>query len=204
MEELLASTAGIDDEDLLIQITHATWSDISLQMQIVVSVNGTKEDTWILSCKNVLAQSLIREGMFSLQLVDDHPILWEFRQVNASAFFRGIPSNRDACVGALYAAHRRTVGFWINFGSQLNNSSRISELLETGDGLLAIGPIALLNAYREALAPYGVDVSIVGEHRAHYWDGNVRKRLTDENVMALLLGSSYLVGIGFTAEKQAT
>jgi hypothetical protein len=203
MKELLRVIAGVDEqEDLLVKILHASWSGASLELTVRISVFGGEElGEWSVRCRHLLAQRLGDETAFSLELVDEHPSLWAFRYPNASAFFHGVPTNSEACVGALYKAHEEAVGSWLSFGSGINSASQISELLRSGSGLLARGPVPLLRTYKEALIPHGVDVSIVGEHHLKFFDGVDRRSSDGEDVKALLLGNSYAVGIGWTAER---
>lgn len=203
IEELLGLIAGVDkEEDLLVKIAETAWSGTSLQLRVKVSVIDCSElGTWVIRCGHALAYMLGSGRAYSLDLTDDHPLLWEFRHPSASAYFFGAPVNSEACVGALYAAHSNAVGSWISFGSQLNGAPRVSELLSTGNGLLAQGPVPLLSLYKRALLPHGVEVSIVNEHPPRFWDKTMRRSFEGEAVKALLLGTSYVVGIDWTAER---
>ena len=203
MEELLNLIAGVDEEeDLLVKVTETTWSGPSLQLTVEISVaDGPKLGTWLIRCKNTLKSILSNEGGFSLDLLKNHPLLWEFTYPSAPAFFSGIPANSAACVGALYETHSKAVGAWISFGSQFNNNLPISQLLSTGNGLLAQGPVPLLSLYKEALLVHGVEVNIVNEYGPKFWNGTSWESLVGEEVKVLLLGASYVIGIGWTGEQ---
>jgi len=122
MEELLNLIAEVDkDEDLLVKVTETTWSGTSLQLRVEISViDGLDLGTWVIRCERALKYMLGSEGAFSLDLVGEHPLLWEFKYPRASAFFSGIPTDSDACVGVLYEVHAEAVDAWISFGSQFN------------------------------------------------------------------------------------
>ena len=203
MQELLKRIAEVDeDEDLLVKVTETVWSGTSLQLRVEISViDGLELGTWAIRCERTLKYMLGNEGSFSLDLVDNHPLLWEFKYPRGSAFFSGIPTDSNACVGVLYEVHAKAVDAWISFGSAFNKNSNISELLTTGNGLLAQGPVPLLSLYKEALLSHGVEVSIVNEHKPRFWDGSIWRALEGENVEALFLGVSYVIGIGWTAEQ---
>lgn len=203
MEELLSVTAGVDEEeDLLVKIVEAAWLGTSFELRVEISVEDCAElGAWSIRCEYLLVHTLSGQSGSSLELVDDHPLLWEFKYPNASAFFDGVPTNSEACIGALYKAHERATGSWLRFGAHLNSSAHLSEVLGTGNGLLARGPVPLLQIYKDALLPHGVDVSIVGEHHPKFFDGVTRQSTEGKDVKALLLGSSCVVGIDWTAER---
>lgn len=202
MEELLSVIAGVDEEEeLLVKIVEAAWLGTSLELRVEISVEDrAKLGAWSIRCEYLLVHSLGGQSGSSLELVDEHPLLWEFKYLNASAFFDGVPTSNEACIGALYHAHEGATGSWLRFGAHLNSSSHLSELLSAGNGLLARGPVPLLQFYKDALLPHGVDVSIVGEYHLKFFNGVTRRSTDGEDVKALLLGSSYVVGIGWMAE----
>ena len=200
---LLALVAEVEDEnEVAIEFTDATWSGGSLELELRVTVSDIPPELWQVHCTNVLAYSLSSEGAFWLELTEDHPLLWEYKHLNAMAFFAGAPRNPAAAVGDLYEAHRRTVGSWLRFGDNLNAELEPSQLLSTGNGLLARGPLPLLTLYKDALRPHGVEVNICSTRPPTFWDGSVSREVRPEDdLKALLIGSSYVVGTGLTARR---
>jgi hypothetical protein len=204
MDKLLALIAEIganDEEDVVIRLLCATWSDASLKLRLAVSIDYSEQRIWEVRCEDVLTYNLDDQGAFSLELTDDHPLLWEHKQPSASAFFKGVPVNADASVGALYQAHEKAVGSWIRFGKHLNNSHGLSWLLSGGHGLLARGPVPLLNVYKETLHLHGVEVDIRFASPPQMWDGTHFRQLQDANAKVLLLSTSYVIGSGWGAQQ---
>jgi hypothetical protein len=205
MDKLLALIAEAgDEEDVVIRFLGCIWSGKSLQLDLAVTVLDSAQETWEVRCEDVLAYVLRSETANWLELTEDHPLLWEFKQESASAYFYQAPSNADAAVGALYQAHENAVGSWIRFGQYLNSPPSLSKLLAAGNGLLARGPVPLLTSYKEALRPLGVEVDIRFSHPPVTWDGTHWRQLAQGNdTKALLLGTSYVIGDGWTAERTA-
>jgi hypothetical protein len=195
MDNLLTRVAEADEEEnLIIRFTHATWSDRSLQLQLAITVFGSAPESWEVRCEDVLAYALCSENAYSIELTEDHPLLWEYKHESASAYFYRAPVSADAAIGALYEAHENAVGSWIRFGQHLNSLPGLSKLLAAGNGLLARGPVPLLILYKETLHPHGVEVDI-------RFSGP--PQLERESTKALLLGTSYVIGNSWLAEQTA-
>jgi len=204
VDKLLARIAEAgDEEDVVIQFIDVTWSGRSLQLQIAVTILDSAQEIWEVRCADVLAYRLSNESANWLELTEDHPLRWEFKQESASAYFYQAPVNADAAVGALYEAHQNAVGSWIRFGQYLNNPPGLSKLLAAGNGLLAQGPKRLLTLYKETLRSQGVEVDIRFAHPPQAWDGTRWRRLDRVNTKALLLGSSYVIGNTWAADQTA-
>jgi hypothetical protein len=207
MDKLLALFAETDDQgDVIVTLRSATWADSSLNLLLSVSILESDSDApaiWEVICEDVLGHALCNKGALSLDLTDDHPLLWEFKHEIAKAFFYGAPTDGDSAVGAMYEAHQKAVGSWIRFGQYLNGAPGLSKLLSAGDGLLAEGPVPLLPCIKEALRPHGVEVDVRFSHPLRVWDGTHWRQLElSSNVKAFLLGTSFVVGSGWTAQQK--
>jgi hypothetical protein len=196
MDKLLALIAEIsyeDEEDILIRFLSAMWSERSFELRLGVFLNGSELGIWEVYCKDVFTYKLDDEDASSFKLMDDHPLLWKYKYESASAYFTGVPVDAEAAVGALYQDHENSVGSWIRFGHNLNGAQDLSGLLAGGHGLLANAPIPLLTLYKKTLSKYGVDVN----WNRTYW--SVPK--VGGDLQVLLIGSSYVVGQGWSAKK---
>jgi hypothetical protein len=203
MDRLLALVAEAGEtENVVIQLTNASWSGSSLQLHLTVTVFDATQETWEIRCGDLLAYVLRNESANWLELTEDHPLLWEFKHESASAYFYRAPVNADAAVGALYEAHQIAVGPWIRFGQHLNTDPGLSRLLAAGNGLLAKGPVPLLTLYKETLRPLGVEVDIRFSRPPQRWDATHWRRLDrNTDTKALLLGTSYVIGNKWSAEQ---
>ena len=204
MKKLLASIARNNEEDdVVVQIGRAIWSGKSLQLQLALSIFDSINEHWNVTCKNVYAYNLCDQIAIPLDFTEDHPVLWRFKQENASAYFNGAPKDAHAAIGALLEAHWRVVGNWIDFGDSIGRPQELSKLLACGNGLLARGPIPLLNLYKETLGPLGVETYIRFQGPPKVWDGSRWREVDRDKTKALLLGPSFVIGRGWTAEQKS-
>src|SRR4029078_11547156 len=104
----LVAEAG-DEEDVIIRFTQATWSGRSLRLQLAITVVNSVEESWEARCEDVLAYALYGDSASSVELIEDHALLWEYKHESASAYFYRAPLNAYAAVGALYEAHQNVV-----------------------------------------------------------------------------------------------
>jgi hypothetical protein len=166
-----------------------------LRLEIEVR-NDDTEQMWLVSAScDRLFEFVVHSGIgSSLDLIEEHPLLWEYHHDHASGYFSGAPADSFAAVGAIAEAHRSVMGDWYSFTRYLNCSVSPKNLLESGSGLLAQGPLPLLEIYKEALAGFGVDVQIVSPHPS---GGRFLKpemiRLRCES-QVLVAGDSYAIG----------
>jgi hypothetical protein len=82
MDKLLALFAGADDQgDVLVTLRSATWFGASLHLVLAVSILESDPDSstiWEVSCEEALAYAHCDDRAHSLELIDDHPVLWDF------------------------------------------------------------------------------------------------------------------------------
>jgi hypothetical protein len=206
MDKLLALISQVgedDDDDTVIRIASVTTNGQGLELRLEVSTFNLEANTrtFAVRCEELLDYVIRDKVASSVVLTSNHPLLWRFTYDTASAFFYGVPANAYAATGALYEAHRNAVDDWFGLETQVNGGLKLSQLLSAGNGLLARGPIPLLSMYKDVLSQYQVDVEIVSPYPPGGRMGppEVQNRLRNET-KALIIGDSYVVGIGWTAQ----
>ncbi|MBB5060813.1 hypothetical protein HDF16_005549 [Granulicella aggregans] len=200
--DLIAEIGDADDDDTVIRIGTVTTIGKGLELHLELSTFDLGENTRKIEvrCEEVLDYAVRNEVASSIILTSNHPLLWRFTYDTASAFFKGTPPDVYAATGALYEAHRHATDDWFGLETQLNGGLKLSQLLSAGNGLLARGPIPLLTAYKDVLSQYSVEVEIVGPYPpgGMMSSAEVQNRLRKES-KALIVGDSYVAGIGWTA-----
>jgi hypothetical protein len=186
-----------DETDFLISGFKRTGDELHLEIE---AISDLESDRRIIHahCDKLLQYTIESTVGSGFELADRHPVLWEYQYDNASAFFRGVPKNLSAAVGAMAQAHMAAVDDWFGFTKYLNVDMSLKALLESGSGLLAQGPIPLLEVYAHALAECGIEVQIISPYPpgGRLGDPDLRARLLTESKV-LLVGSSYVVGMGW-------
>lgn len=188
-----------------LSLDSAEWAGRDMAVVVTLREQDQPDRSWRLSCAAVRNSRLqgVRE-LNHVMLLSVHPLLLPHVSPVVELHFRGRPADLLSTIGELVEAHRRIVGSWFDWTRFLNvhvlSDGGPRRLLEGGFGSFADGPKPLIEAYGRVLEGRGVTVSFLPERRPAWWDGT---RWVDETVplYALLLGESYVVSPGVTAEE---
>jgi hypothetical protein len=186
-----------DETDISIRTTARIGSGFQMELEVVSESNEVRR-TVLAQCDELLTCQLDGGSAAKIELAERHPLLWEYQHDGASAYFSGVPSNPLAAVGALIDAHGIAVKEWFGVSKYLNTSKSLRSLLEAGDGLLACGPVPLLEIYALTLREHGTEVQIMSPYPPGGLlsdPGRVKRLRTESKV--LLIGKSYAVGLGW-------
>jgi len=148
---------------------------------------------WRIQAQGVLEFRILSHEVESIALVERHPLLWTYVQDELELYFQGQPRDVHATIGRLHAAHVSASLGWIPFDALLNEEMPLHGLLSVGSGLLARGPAPVIRAYQEVLEADGLRCSALNQ-------GSMGTAGGPDNPQALILGRSYIVGTGFSAE----
>jgi hypothetical protein len=192
MEELLTRIAATEDDDEpSVGLSQIAWQEQSMKMEVILAVKYPRLlERWEIRCERLHSHRISNDYGWPVLLLEDHPVLWPHQHGAAEAFFYGTPQSAEECVGALYAAHLRAVGEWIDFAKFFNAPKPLATMLKSGGGMLARGPSPLMEVYKGALQGLGLEVDI-------------RLPRPDKvpELRALIIGTSYFVGSGWSATR---
>ena len=96
----------------------------------------------------------------SIYACDEHPLLWDHNQQQASMFFSSVPKQPFELLGRIYQAHERLLEGWRPLSSYFSAGF---DRMKVGYGLFAQGPQRVMEAYSEAVSGLVLD-SIVPGH----------------------------------------
>ena len=192
----------------------ARWAHPACELVLDVRTGdeARPREAWRVRCADTRASRLASEWVDSPYLADEHPLLLPYVQRQAKLYVRGRAADARLVVADLYAAHAAVTGLWYPFEAFFNSGGPhavllnqggglpLAELLGGGSGLLAEGAVGVLAAYAAVLEEHDIEPSVIGERPPLRWlDGAWQPEATDLRV--LVLGESYVLGAGFTAER---
>lgn len=143
-------------------------------------------------------------AVISLEI--EHPALLPYLENNAELFFTGQPTDGSAMANELRAEHARAVANFLEFSDVVNDSPDLplAELLSSGFGQLASGPITLIARYEAIAAERGLSTSLIDHGAPKRFDEKAEDWESIQTPPKLLwLGSSYVIGDEFTVTERA-
>ncbi|HYG74712.1 MAG TPA: hypothetical protein VEK08_06895 [Planctomycetota bacterium] len=158
------------------------------------------QHTWELRCSNPLRYRFVDENFLPIYVRDNHPLIWAEIEPRQELYFHGRPENADAMIGALYQAHQQITQGWIPFNNYLNPCMPLKKLLSGTCGLIADGPVRIIDVYEAAFKQHGVKTNRLKERPAKRWNGNAWVPHSG-SLRALLLGESYVLCEKINAER---
>jgi hypothetical protein len=103
-------------------------------------------------CNDVAEAYVLPDAIEEFNVTTSHPLLLSYSEPIYFLHFTSAPTSTVAAIGALYVAHCEVVGTWRPFDRFFNHSMDLAALLSGGHGMLAQGPLRLMQAYQAALA----------------------------------------------------
>ncbi len=153
---------------------------------------GADARRWRIQARGVLEFRILSHEVESIALLERHPLLWTYDQDELELYFQDQPRDVHATIGRLHEAHASAGRGWISFDALFNEEMPLHDLLTSGSGLLARGPVPVIRAYQEVLEADGLRCSVINQGSMAI-DGV-------ESPRVLIMGRSYVVATEFSAE----
>lgn len=135
----------------------------------------------------------------NVQLLDDHPLLYEYTTPPTAVFFRGSVNNPDALLMDIAQAHSSTFQGWRHFPQYLNVEQPLASLLSSGGGLLGQMPKPLAERVLKVLEHHKLETKTA--QGTPYVGLHDNPALLQTPLKLLIIGSSYFVSYGFSFQE---
>jgi len=170
---------------------------------LTLSINlntGSEYDayqSWEVECVDFLEHGLSLGPCEGFDLQYDHILLWSYIYPEASVSFYGEAHDPLAVLGALYERHHELAGNWIPFSRFMNGDT--AELIRGRYGMLANGPVPLLESYVQFLEGFNIGASLTEPKPASYTNDELSG--LEEVAVLILKEGSYVVAPKFNAHR---
>lgn len=190
---------------LLVAQVGASPNELQLVIQIAEydeSIQGLHPiQSYIVRVLGVLEHRVVNFGttVNDVEILEDHPLLYEFTTSPTAVFFRGTVANPDSVMMDIAQAHATTFYPWRHFPQYLNMEQALSELLESGGGLIGQMPTPLAERVIKVLEHHNLEYKTAeGEPYIKLHDNPA---LLQTKLKVLLFGSSYFISYGFSIQE---
>jgi len=203
IEEIVLNLSNYDPEEITISIDRVDFKaacpyvDITIQISLVEDLDDQK---WRLYLIGYLAGYVSGAASFEIDFKKDHPLLWDYNDLQASLYFNGKPEDFYRLYWDLNHIYTSLYGSYSGIEKYLNTERKFEDLMKSNYGLLASGPKRLLVDFAECLERQGVKSSIINEQKPTFWNG---ERTVSElrSPSLLLIGESYIITDEFKLER---
>src|SRR4030095_1554843 len=199
LEDLLnvIHSEWFEEGECFFEIAEASLAGDVLAFSLRIDLLGDGDQFWKVECIGYLEHRVTLGIHYQVESYGDHVLLWPYIYPSASLSFFGESENPLAVVGALYTQHVKTVHRWIPFHRFLNGNPH--EMIAGRYGMLAEGPVPLLEAYASVLNEFGIGNEIANPKPAPYTNDSMVRM---EEVSALIFDTdSHVIGAKFNAER---
>jgi len=195
-----AQSTDFEDDYGTFLIEEATYSDENLNLDCSVSFEDDESfpNRFRISCANVFDHQIKFGFVNSIQILEEHVLLWPFNDTEVRLGFRGSAVPVEAVLGSLYQKHHEILGNWFPLDEFMNSDLEPKRVLESGFGVLAEGPLKLLTEYKNVLEGFGISTSVTGHRKHKHWNGS--EFLIFSGGSVLILDDTYIVAEVFDAE----
>ena len=131
-------------------------------------------------------------GIFGqVQILDSHPLLYQYNAPPVGLFFRGQPESPQELLLDLIQAYSGVMQEWRHIPTYLNMQQPLVELVRSGGGLLGEMPVPLADGLERVLQHHGLETHrVAGEQSGE-----------QPTMKLMLLDDAYVVAMDFTIEE---
>ena len=194
------------EDDYNLCITRVDYSTEKFVVDFLLEVEdindkGPITQNWTVTATEHRKNKLSFDYEPSIKLQDEHPLLWEYNDIQCQLYFNGQCKDIPKLFYELYAIHKETFDnfkcFDISFGEGISNFKPF----HYSNGLLTRGSKKLMLKYGECLNQNGLEYTILGERRASSWNGE-NYVPEDGNLKIMFLGKGFIIAKAFVFERQ--
>jgi len=194
------------EDDYNLYVTKADCSGDNFLIDFVLDVQdinekGTITQKWTVQASEHRKNHVSFDFAPFVEIKDEHPLLWEFTDIQCQLYFTGQCTDPAKLFYDLYLTHKRIFGRYQCFDISFTEETSYFKPFQYSNGLLTQGSKKLMELYAECLKQNGLDFSIIGERPAKFWDGE-QYILESQDLKVLFLGDTYIIGKNFSFVRQ--
>ncbi|QJB37201.1 hypothetical protein HF324_04765 [Chitinophaga oryzae] len=144
----------------------------------------------------------LQKDVFSdIDVVNDHPLLWKYNDLNSSLYFNGVAKDPYRLFGKLHRAHRGIYGDLLPPETYWNTVFLERDGFLPPFGLFASGPQKLMDAYARCFEEESVRCSQTAASMPVFWNGTAHME-GFQALKILFLDNSFIIAKDFVLRKR--
>ena len=201
MEELLSKfDSYFDEAESWVNIVGANWHTDDLVLRLSVSMQSeTTPEFWDVTCIGVVEKSLTSVGEELLSVHSESPLLIPFTEPEVDLFFSENECNAAKLLGLISSCSVEVFGKSGYLDRFLNQEPISNGIVSSKFGKLGRFPKPLAEEIMRVLSTEPIRIKSIETGLPKLWTGS--EFITYPKLLALELGSSYVVGEQFSAVR---
>ena len=141
-------------EDLNGKVVDIYWRDaLTIFFECDDWVDHDRRRAFKLHCVDTAKHEMLTGHADSIWLNGDHPLLWEYNGPSAGLYFSSKPENPYELIGRITVEHDRVFAGWLPVFKYTNGlTDNLITVLSRSHGLIASGPLPLMESYQESIS----------------------------------------------------
>lgn len=190
-----------DKDDFTLYITRVDFDGDNFVFDFLIDVQNINEkgsfyQKWTVEATEHRKNHISLDQSDYLLIKDDHPLLWEFTDLQCQLYFTGNCKDHSRLFYDLYTTHKKLFGKHQCFEISFEDSSFFKPFQYT-NGLLTQGPKKLMEKYSNCLTQNGLDFNLIDEKPPKYWNGEQFME-QERSLKVLILGDTYVIAKDFS------
>lgn len=201
MEELLTRLGSeFDAAEGWIRIVDADWYADDLRLNLSISMHEESQpELWEVSCAGVVEEFITSVGVETLSVSEESPLLMPYREIEVDLMFSENHCDPAYLLGTLLSNCLGIFGRAEYLQRFLNQSPVVDGIVASKYGTLGRFPRPLADKILQALKEQPIRINPLEVSVPKRWTGT--EFLEYPPLTALEVGSSYVIGESFSAER---
>lgn len=200
MKELLESLeADFDDVEGWIRIVDADWFADDLKLNLSIQFNDRDAEMWEVACVGVVEESLCSQGVSTLAVSLDSPLLKSFVEPQVEIMFSENAVPAESLFGIICSCCMEVMGRPESIPRFMNGASTMNGICSSRYGLLGKFPESVAARILHALKDRAIRVNALPGHVPKQWNGS--QYVDHRPLQALEIGASYVIAEAFGARR---
>lgn len=189
------------ESDGWFRIISADWMADELRLEVSICLCESERETqvWEISCSCVFSEFIVSEYSETLSLEDNDPLLLQYKDLEVDLAFSKNLLNPYELYGVVATTCIKHLGE-LPISNWLNSDQMSSPICSSKYGILGRFPMVVAKEICVLLENKDISIKPLEPHDPKYWDGEQFNEYPS-NMEVLIIGNSYVVGTGFSAER---
>jgi hypothetical protein len=194
------------EDDYILYITRVDYSTESFNVAFLLETEdiddkGPIKQKWTITATGLRKNKLSFDFEPFIAIKDEHPLLWEYNDIQCQLYFNGHCKDIPKLFYELYAIHKETFDDFKCFNISFGEGITYFKPFEYSNGLLTEGSKKLMLKYGECLEQNGLEYTILSERPASFWNGENHVP-EDGDLKVMFFGKGFIIAKHFSFVQQ--